>query len=187
MECVAIITPSRPDRGPLLVEACRSVVDQDYEPTAISHLLDLDHDGEGPAKLRNALARKATECGADWLGFLDDDDRLHPHHVSTLVRVGRETGADVVGSYCDFDGPPLPPIHCNRPFRWPELRRRGVFPITVLVRPATFWAAGGFGDERYEDWELWKRIYRNGGRIHIEPVVTWTYRTAHADRRTVTG
>lgn len=187
MESVAVITPSLPSRGRLLLEAVASVLAQDYPAELVTHYVEKDVDSHGPAEVRNALARKATENGADWFAFLDDDDVLDPHHVSTLTRVGLESGADVVGSYCRFDGPPLPAQHCNRPFRWPELRRRGIFPITVLVRPTAFWKAGGFGPERYEDWELWKRIYLGGGRFWIEPVVTWTYRTAHEGRRTVTG
>ena len=43
---------------------------------------------------RNATLREAGD--ADWLAFIDDDEIPDPHWLATLLRVQRETGADVV-------------------------------------------------------------------------------------------
>lgn len=178
---VTVITPTLPERAGLLAEAMASVAAQTYQ--AAAHLVGVDHARRGPARVRNDLLAAAD---TEWVAFLDDDDLMDPDHVAILL--GNSDGFDVVGSYCRFDGPPLPTKYVNRRFDLRILRQHGCFPITVLARRKTIAEAGWFRPEdRYEDWSLWNRMADNGGTFNILPRETWTYRTAHEGRRTVVG
>lgn len=177
---VTVVTPSLPSRAGLLAEACASVAGQDALPAA--HLIGVDHAGRGPAEIRSELVAAAH---TKWVAFLDDDDLLDPCHLALLHRVGEQADADVVIPYCRFDGDPLPARYCNQAYDRQALRERGIFPITVLVKTATVRRCGLFRPEdRYEDWALWNRVADWGGFFLVVPEVTWTYRTAGADRRT---
>ncbi len=67
---IAVLTATLPSRSQLLNECHASVLAQ---TVPVQHLVWIDHDREGPAAIRNRLAK---ETGADWLLALDDDD-LH--------------------------------------------------------------------------------------------------------------
>lgn len=175
---VTVITPTVPERAIFLGECIASVFSQTVTP--VSHLIGMDLSRRGPAMVRSDLIAAAT---THWVAFLDDDDLLDPDHLEVLVAAS--AGHDVVGSYCRFDGPPLPDKYCNRRFDLRVLRQHGCFPITVLARRQAIIDADGFRpDDRYEDWSLWNRVADNGGTFLIVPRETWTYRTAHAGRRT---
>jgi glycosyltransferase involved in cell wall biosynthesis len=177
---VTVITPSIPERSGLLAEAKATVVDQTLQP--VVHLVAVDHDRQGPAAIRQQLLDATS---TEWVAFLDDDDLLDPHHLHELVHRAAETAADVVIPRCRFDGPPLPTKYCNQPFDRARLAAHGIFPITVLARTSAVIGAGGFDPaDRYEDWSLWNRMADRGARFVNLDLVTWTYRTGHADRRT---
>jgi glycosyltransferase involved in cell wall biosynthesis len=179
---VTVITASLPRRASLLAEAVASVGAQTQ---AAAHLICVD-DSVGVAEARNQLVEAAT---TSWIAFLDDDDHLDTDHIETLAAHAADNRVDVVIPHCRFEGPPLPEIACcggyyNRPFAWNDLRRHGIFPITVLARRSAVLSAGGFPlDKPYEDWELWKQMYRLGCAFEVVPKVTWTYRTKHTDAR----
>lgn len=175
---ITVITPTLPERHELLLEAADTVAAQTLP--AAQHLVGIDPMHAGPAAVRNALI---DACATEWVAFLDDDDLLDPHHLQLLAEVARRDGVDVAGSYCRFSDETIPDKFCNRPYHRGTLRLHGIFPITVLARRSAVLAAGGFGDERYEDWELWNRMADNGCTFTIEPVVTWTYRL-RAENRT---
>src|SRR5262249_45375236 len=63
----------------------------------------------GVASARNASLRGAS--GADWIAFVDDDELPEERWLDVLLRVQRETGADVV------TGPVLPRFE-RAPARW---------------------------------------------------------------------
>ncbi len=174
---VTVITASLPVRRDLLREAIASVAAQ---TVPCSHFVMVDA-GRGVADVRNELVAAAQ---TEWVAFLDDDDRLDPNHIETLLE--RSANADVVIPKCRFDGPPLPAQFCNRTYDRDALRAHGIFPITVLARRQTVLDAGGFATESvYEDWELWNAMADQGARFVNAPAVTWTYVTRHIkDRRT---
>lgn len=174
---VTVITPSLPSREHMLKEAVDSVACQTLK--ANDHLIGVDWLNAGPAAVRNTLLEATT---TEWVGFLDDDDILDRHHLDTLASAADR--ADVIGSYCRFSGDSIPAQFCNRPYDRKALRRHGIFPITVLARRQAVLAAGGFGQERYEDWALWNRMADQGCRFEIIPIVTWTYRLGHGNRTT---
>jgi len=174
---VTLITPSLPERAGALAELQASVNRQTVPPDV--HLVAVDHAHAGPAAIRNQLLDAVR---SDWVAFVDDDDLLDPHHLETLL--AHTDTADVVYPNLRCDGPPLPAKHWPGPFDRARLRRTGCFPITVLARTSTLRGAGGFPDARYEDWALWNRIADQGGRFSYVDEITWTYRTAHPERRT---
>lgn len=173
---VTVITASLPERSPLLAEAAASVAAQ---TVPVAHLIGVDA-GRSVSEVRNALVETAQ---TEWVAFLDDDDLLDPHHVATLLE--HTAGADVVIPHCRFDGPPLPPKFCNRPYSRADLRKHGIFPITVLARRQAVLDVGGFPLEGWDDWGLWNRMADARCKFTVVPEVTWTYRTdAAPDRRT---
>jgi glycosyltransferase involved in cell wall biosynthesis len=141
----------------------------------ITTQVGVDRHREGPAIVRNRLV-----AGSDggWLAFVDDDDRIDPHHIATLI--GASDGADVIWSYGRVEGR-WPIAHdCN-----PEtLRERNTIPVTALVRRSMFVQVGGFPEDMFdEDWGLWVRILDAGGRFQCVHTETWTYRF-HGTNRT---
>jgi glycosyltransferase involved in cell wall biosynthesis len=172
---VTVITASMPSRHQLLVEALAAVAAQ---TVPCAHLVGVDQ-GHGVADVRTQLVEAAR---TEWVAFLDDDDLIDPDHLETLLAHAGD--ADVVIPHCRFDGPPLPAGYYNRPYDRGELRRHGIFPLTVLARRQAVLDAGGFRDDKYEDWSLWNRMADQGARFVVVPKETWTYRTVTADRRT---
>lgn len=172
---VTIVTASLPQRRTLLAEAMATV---NAQTVPVAHLVGVDA-GSGVAEVRNRLVATA---GTEWVAFLDDDDLLDPDHVEILLEHSDQ--ADVVISHCRFDGPELPAGYCNRPFDRAELRKHGIFPITVLARRQAVLGAGGFALKGWDDWVLWNAMADAGCRFEVVPRVTWTYRTATPDRRT---
>lgn len=172
---ITVITPSLPSRHRLLAEATFSVFEQ---TRPVCHVVRVDNDGVGPAAIRNALLQCVS---TEWVAFLDDDDLLDPDHLETLASADLDN-LDVVIPHCRFSDQTIPAKYCNRPYDRDALRQHGIFPITVLARRAAILDAGGFGDERYEDWALWNRMADNGCRFEVIPRITWTYRLGHGNR-----
>lgn len=173
---VSIITASLPTRADVLPDAIFSVSAQ---TCSTAHLIGIDA-SRGVAEVRNGLVRAAR---SEWVGFLDDDDLLDPHHVEVLM--DHAADADVLIPHCRFQGPPLPDGYYNRPYDRDDLRAHGIFPITLLVRREAVLDVGGFPEDGvYEDWELWNTLADEGARFAVIPEVTWTYRTETAQRRT---
>lgn len=182
---ISVVTPTIPRRSFQLHLAMASVQAQDMLPTEHIVMVDTGYeigDPMGPAKLRNAAMRGCTQ---PFVAFLDDDDTMDVHHLSTLAHAMVEHDADLAYSYCRFDGPPLPPQYYNQPYEREVLRQHGIFPITVLARRAAMLDCEGFRDEdTYEDWSLWNRMADAGCVFTSVPEITWTYRTGHASRTT---
>lgn len=185
---VSIITPTVPGREALLVEAVESVRAQTEE---VAHHVILDSEREGPAASRNRVLDLVT---TEWVGFLDDDDLLDATHVASLMAMlaNGEGPPDLAWSRCRVwaaEGVWAPRIPQGvRPDYNALLRGgRNMIPVTVIARTESVLAAGGFDPgDRYEDYELWRRMLAAGQRFAYLPVETWTYRF-FGESRTVTG
>jgi len=130
---------------------------------------------EGPAIIRNRIV-ESLPAEIDWLAFLDDDDIIFPNHLQLLAAQANK--AEVIYS------PPIGygsgSIHA---FNAKELPGRNHIGMTSLVRRSTFVAVGGFDlKAKFEDWNLWLRILKTGGRCVYIPTATWEYRQ-QADSR----
>jgi len=185
---VACVIPTH-GRPALLTEALRSVAAQSLLPAAIYVVDDegseqtraavtafaretsvLVHycahvEGRGPSTSRNFGARVAD---AEWLAFLDDDDRWLPDYLSTAL--AHEAADIVLVARWDFDS-----AGGRRPGKTPEpsyderhwLRQNlGGTGSSMLIRRELFLAIGGFDPKLHsgEDRDLVIRAMRAGAR-----------------------
>jgi glycosyltransferase involved in cell wall biosynthesis len=180
-----VITPTIPQRRLVLLDALASVEAQSLPP--VEHLIAVDsgypRNALGPSVLRQQMLCSAVTT---WVAFLDDDDTLDAHHAETmLMAIAENPNADLVYTWCRFDGPPLPEIYYNNHYDREALRERGIFPVTVFARREAMLDSGGFSHaDTYEDWSLWNRMADAGANFVCVPEITWTYRTGHESRTT---
>jgi glycosyltransferase involved in cell wall biosynthesis len=163
----------------MLVEAVRSVADQERLPTA--HIIEWDLAHEGPAVTRNrALAKVDTE----WVAFLDDDDELFPNHLSALLTHAERTSADIVYPQWCYAGQG-DPLHIPPTFDAGQLRQGNFIPVTTLCRTRLVHAVGGFptgadipradGGQLLEDWGFLLRLLEAGAVFSHLREPTWRY------------
>jgi hypothetical protein len=168
---VAVITPSLPSRKELLSECKESVLKQDWNGE-IYHVVGVDKDGKGPSQVRNELI-SSLGPEYEWIAFVDDDDKLLPNHISTLVDNSSE--ADIVYSDCFEDG--FTKTWRTRAFNYDAIKSDNYIPITVLMRREVFEKVGGFSTEPPgEDQWLFLNAASAGARFKYVPKETWVYR-----------
>ena len=139
---------------------------------------------------RNEAARHAH---GEFLYFLDDDNCLKPHALSSLVDIAILTGSHVLTSanekWPSFDAPPVgsdDPITTERWLPLGDAAAVGVFrncfgDASALVRLSAFRALGGFTEDAnvgHEDWELWARAVLRGYKLQTVPEPLYWYRVA---------
>jgi glycosyltransferase involved in cell wall biosynthesis len=170
---VTLVTPTISGREPLLIELARDVAAQTKPPKR--WLIGFDYECRGPGRIRNLLALTAD---TEWLAFVDDDDRISPNHLETLVGAARPEDS-VVYTLGEVEGRNWQiPHDCTHGLRY------NTIPMTTLVRSTAFREVEGFDDEHQEDFSLWRRIRQRGGIFHCVHSVTWTYRF-HGDNRSM--
>jgi len=177
---ITVCIPTIPPRRAMLLEAVGSAIAQTLSPVAVSVTVDLTHAGAGVTRQR-ALDAAQTE----WVAFLDDDDRMMPHHLATLMQTAQETGADYVYSYYmvrDVGGrerPDVDPLgHLGRPFD-PAAPHQTT--VTTLVRrelamQARFGPPEGDeidGQVYGEDFQFTVECCRLGAKVVHVPERTW--------------
>lgn len=174
---VAVLTPSLPDREPLLRQAWDSV---EAQTVPVEHLVALDEDREGPAVVRNWLATQTT---AEFLLPLDDDDLLDPECVQVLVQAA--SGADIIYPWCRVeDHAPLDPWTPNRLYDADALMRYNYIPCVAMIRRDLWNEVGGMRSVPIaEDWDFWKRCLAAGAIFKCVNEVLWTYRRGLAGSR----
>lgn len=181
---VTVCIPTIPGRERDFSRAVKSVEGQDWRDISVAGFPD--HNYRGPAYARNYMVDRAE---TEWIAFLDDDDYLLPHHISTLVLAAEENEADLVWPWFRVQGG-SDPFPQNRGKQW-DPENPHLFPITVLVRRETFLDVGGFdygiamedpnepGSGRMvngEDWRLWLRLSAHGAKFHHVNEETWVWR-----------
>jgi hypothetical protein len=135
----------------------------------VIHAVEVDVKVEGPAIIRNRLISNLP-ANVNALAFLDDDDYAQPNHLQLLSE--KFENADVV--YSPPTGYGSGSIH---EFNAKELPGRNHLGVTTLVRRSMFEKVNGFEPKaKYEDWDLWLRILKAGGRFVYVPTPTWEYR-----------
>jgi glycosyltransferase involved in cell wall biosynthesis len=55
-----------------------------------------------PGNMYAAVNAALKDADAEWFGYVNTDDLLFPSALANLVRLGRQTGADVVYGDCDY-------------------------------------------------------------------------------------
>jgi GT2 family glycosyltransferase len=169
---IIVVTASLPERETFRAEAAASVAAQTLQP--ITHLVAIDHERAGPARILNRLLPACIAAGAEWIAQLADDDLLDPHHLATLATAAAT--ADIIYPYCRVTGRNWNP---NAPFDADRLRRENYIPATTIIRTSLCETLNGWREDAahgFEDWDFWVRALDAGARFACIPQVTWTYR-----------
>lgn len=181
MSDVTVCITSIPPRAKMLRRAVWSVLEQTLPAAAI--VIEVDHDREGPAVVRNrALAKVTTEYTA----FLDDDDQFRPDHLEQLRACAEASGADLVYPWFDVVSsratPGWDPLgRFGLPFDPDYLDQSNYIPVTVLARTKVIAGAGGFVNRSEppatvcEDWGCWLAMRDAGAKIVHLPQRTWIW------------
>lgn len=170
MSQITVITASLPERADLLRDAMASVRAQTLQPA--DHLVGIDYQRTGGARVRNALVAATT---TPWVQILDDDDLLMPEHLAALAAKADATGADIVYSYCSVEGDDAFNLY-NRPYDRETLRNLSIVSHNALVRTELLLDLGGWLEEPGYDWKLWNRAADAGAKFACLEERTWHYR-----------
>jgi hypothetical protein len=165
---VSVLTATIPGREHLLKECKASVKAQTYKP--VEHLIGLDEDGVGCARMVNGLASAAA---GDWLFLIADDDIMLPRCLELLV------GASGQG-----------PVVYSPPLVWGEdaAQFRSTppnIPSSALIGTEFWRKLGGYNEDlsQAEDNEFWRRAEQRGITfVRFDTAPTWVYRF-HGDNK----
>lgn len=147
MADVTICIPTIPPRAEQLRKAIESVHGQSVPGVQLS--IVCDHDHEGAWTTRNRAAQAAT---TEWIGFLDDDDILMPHHVEHLLTAAAEHKAQMVWGWFSVIGGGDPfPHYRGRQY---DPQEPHVVPITYMIKRSLFLKTDGFQGDVYGAWDL---------------------------------
>lgn len=177
---ITVCIPTIPPRSQLLLRAVSSIAAQTLPPVALSIALDNVGVGAGPTRTR-AMRAATTE----WIAFLDDDDEMMPHHLDTLVRAQKDSGADVIWPWFSVvNGTDPFPAHRGRQL---DVNNPHIFPISVLIRrevigDAFFPAPSGEASWSGDDWPFHNQLIANGATFFHTPEITWLWN--HASNNT---
>jgi glycosyltransferase involved in cell wall biosynthesis len=164
-----------------VVSSFRKRLGDDRRVTLIRH-----DRNRGLPSARNTGLRRAR---GRYVGFLDDDDCLLPHHLAALLshlRLGNRIVYGDVRIVAETPGEPLPvTARISTPYQSdydPEAHRLdNCFPVhSFLCERSLLSEAGGFDEAlpALEDWDLWLRVFE------IVPPVRVPRVTAEVRQRT---
>jgi glycosyltransferase involved in cell wall biosynthesis len=173
---VTVCIPTVTMRRDWLCRAVMSIVTQTHPKVTIAVAEDVDP-RQGAWWTRNQAAQKANTT---WIGFLDDDDELYPHHVERLLDLA-EDKYDMVWGWFDVIGGTDPfPMHRGRQF---DRNQPHIVPITYLIKRELFLDTRGFlpDETRWGSWEsqdmavVLDAYDKSGGRLQATDEVTWKW------------
>lgn len=128
------------------------------------------------ATIRNEAAARVPE--AEWLIFLDADDKLHPDYVKHMLSGSADVRQpSTAGVHPDgrVEEPTLIPKR--------DLLTGNYIVVGAMVRKEAFDAVGGFRSlPIYEDWDLWLRMEEQGYTFESIPEATYLV-TVRAESR----
>lgn len=189
---ITVVIPTIPVRPAMLERAILSVrhaLRELEEHHGVSGLILPEYDWErgGAAATRH---RGLMRVSTPWVAFLDDDDAMHPNHLSELYAEALEHRADYLWSRFQIRFPG------GRVVQGPQFLGEKAFSqwsdedpcqttVTTLVRTELAQAAGGFlfdddgsevdGNRRGEDHVFTLRCRKAGGQFRHLERVTWDW------------
>jgi hypothetical protein len=205
---VSVVVRTCAGRAGLLAGCLASVAAQDYPRVEVVVAEDGSRQAADtaarfrdttPLEVRYLPLPKVGRCRAgnagleaaagEWLNFLDDDDQLFPHHVSTLLTA---LAADP-GSQAAYSRSLVVPttLHALDPLRYTEhgralfrggpfsrwrLWEQNPFPIQACLFHRSLYERHGGFDPRFrllEDWDLWVRYLSDVRVTFVNRVTSW--------------
>lgn len=173
---LAILTASigTPDRLPMLEEAAESVRRLAVPSgVRVHHHIGVDSDRQGAGHVLNGLLNLAGDV--DLVMVLDDDDLLHPEHLTAVLTEDNLAVADVIYTLPKVEGGSFSQYHA--PFDARRLAaNHNCVSHTALMRAPWVRRVGGWNDVRHFDLDLFQRLEQAGAEFLQIRQTTWTYR-----------
>ena len=152
----------------------------------INHYKDrvriVNQKNNGIIQTKNRALELAT---ADWIIFLDADDKMDKRYIEKLYTEARKTNADIVYSGMEFigyeDG-----IFWSRPFGRRAIRKGNYINNSALMRRDMLFALGGYNEKMsfgYEDWELYVNLAEHNAKFRYVRAPLLFYRRHASDSR----
>lgn len=176
---VTVVTPTLPERRPLLHELGQCIARQTARP--YEWIVKTDWERVGPAQIVNDMV---ADVDTDWVFRCDDDDLFDSNHFE-VIGAHLSDDFDVVYTWPRID----PPGHFEhaealqgvRPLS--TLRERNWIASAAAIRASLWSELGGLRDVPDEDHDFWLRALNAGARFRCIPQVTWTYRMGAWEHR----
>jgi len=117
----------------------------------------------------------------EYISLLDADDKFAPNHLQSFFDVLSNDFDIVFSGYTYFNSlnPSCHTVYLNKQVSFEQILKGNIVPpVSVAFRKYFLNLTGGFDTtlKSAEDWDLWIRFYKVGGRLGISETPTSFYR-----------
>ena len=117
----------------------------------------------------------------EYISLLDADDKFTPNHLQSLFDFLSKDCDIVFSGYSYFTSlnPNCHKVYLNKQMTFEDILKGNIVPpVSVAFRKSILNLTGGFDKDlkSAEDWDLWIRFYKVGGRLGISESPTAFYR-----------
>lgn len=117
----------------------------------------------------------------EYISLLDADDKFAPNHLKSMFDVLNNDCDIVFTGYTYFtsSNPSCHKVYLNKQLNFEQILNGNIVPpVSVAFRKSFLNLTSGFDTslKSAEDWDLWIRFYKVGGRLGISEVPTVFYR-----------
>lgn len=183
---IVFAVPTIPPRAVLLQRALDSIAAQTWPVDYVAVQMDETRSGASATRnlaLRDAMDHLTGDLSESWVGFLDDDDELLPHHCEYLIGNAQAANVGVaIGWYeCVGGQNPFPKEFRGRTYD-PDAPH--CTPISYIARAdlmqQVMWSIGGFREDVahlgiwQQDEQVLSALVRLGGHVSLTDV-SWRW------------